>query len=41
MFLHSTARIADILNPGNLATIPQHIIMVRTFLVQEEEEEIN
>ena len=28
MFLHSTARSADILNPGNLAIIPQHINMV-------------
>ena len=33
MFLHSTARSADILNTGNLAIIPQHIIMVRLFLV--------
>ena len=35
MFLHSTARSADILNPGNLAIIPQHIIMVRLFLVHK------
>ena len=33
MFLHSTAGSADILNPGNLAIIPQHIKMVRVFLV--------
>ena len=35
MFLHSTGRIADILNPGNLAIIPQHINMVRLFLVHK------
>ena len=35
MFLHSTARSADILNPGNLAIIPQHINMVRLFLVHK------
>ena len=35
MFLHSTARSAHILNPGNLAIIPQHIKMVRLFLVQK------
>ena len=35
MFLHSTGRIADILNPGNLAIIPQHINMVRFFLVHK------
>ena len=33
MFLHSTARSADILNPGNLAIIPQHNNMVRIFSV--------
>ena len=31
MFLHSTARSADILNPVNLAIKRQHIIMVRLF----------
>ena len=31
--LHSTARSADILKPSNLAIIPQHITMVRLFLV--------
>ena len=31
-FLHSTARSADILNPGSSAIIPQHINMVRLFL---------
>ena len=35
MFLHSTARSANILNPGNLAIVPQHIIMVRLFLVHK------
>ena len=35
MFLHSTAGSADILNPGNLAIIPQHINMVRLFLVHK------
>ena len=35
MFLHSTAKSADILNPGNLAIIPQHINMVRLFLVHK------
>ena len=35
MFLHSTARSADILNPGSLAIIPQHIIMVRLILVHK------
>ena len=35
MFLHSTPRSADILNPGNLAITPQHIIMVRLFLVHK------
>ena len=35
MFLHSTAGSADILNPGNLAIIPQNIIMVRLFLVHK------
>ena len=35
MFLHSTARSADILNPGNLAVISQHINMVRLFFVQK------
>ena len=35
MFLHSTARSADILNPGNLAIIHQHIKMVRIFLVHK------
>ena len=35
MFLHSTARSADIMNPGNLAIIPQHIKMVRLFLVHK------
>ena len=35
MFLYSTARSADILNPGNLAIIPQHINMVRSFLVRK------
>ena len=33
MFLHSTARSADTLNPGNLAIIPQHNNMVRIFSV--------
>ena len=28
MFLHSTARSADILNPGNLAIIRQHIMLI-------------
>ena len=35
MFLHSTARSADILNPGNLAIIPQRMKMVRVFLVHK------
>ena len=35
MFLHSTARSADNLNPGNLAIIPQHINMVRLLLVHK------
>ena len=35
LFLHSTARSADILNPGNLAIIPQHINMVRILLVHK------
>ena len=35
MFLHSTARSADNLKPGNLAIIPQHINMVRLFLVHQ------
>ena len=35
MFLHSTARSADILNPGNLAIIPQKVNMVRLFLVHK------
>ena len=35
MFLHSTARSADILDPGNLAIIPQQIDMVRLFLVHK------
>ena len=35
MFLHSTARNADILIPGNLAIIPQQINMVRIFLVHK------
>ena len=35
MFLHSTARSADILNPGNLAIIPQQINMMRLFLVHK------
>ena len=35
MFLHSTARSTDILNPGSLAIIPQHITMVRLFLVHK------
>ena len=35
MFLHSTARSADILNPGNLAIIFQHIILERIFLVHK------
>ena len=35
MFPHSTARSADILNPSNLAIIPQHINMVRIFLVHK------
>ena len=35
MFLHSTARSADTLNPGNKAIIPQHINMVRFFLVDK------
>ena len=35
MFLHSTARSADIMNPANLAIIPQHNNMVRLFLVHK------
>ena len=35
LILHSTARGAGILNPGKLATIPQHIVMVRLFLVHK------
>ena len=35
LFLHSTARSANIPNPGNLAIIPQHISMVRLFLVHK------
>ena len=35
LFPHSTARSADFLNPGNLAIIPQHIKMVRLFLVHK------
>ena len=35
MFLLSTAKSADILNPGNLAIIPQHINMVRFFLIHK------
>ena len=35
MFLHSTARSADIQNTGNLAIIPQHKNMVRKFLVRK------
>ena len=35
IFLHSTARSADMLNPGNLAIIPQHINMMRLFLVHK------
>ena len=35
LFLHSTARSADLLNPGSLAFIPQHIVMVRIFLVHK------
>ena len=35
LFLHSTARSADILNPGNLAIIPQHNNLVRFFLVHK------
>ena len=35
MFLHSTARSAGILNPVNFAIIPQHINMVRLFLVHK------
>ena len=35
MFLHSTARSADILNPGNLAIIPQHNNILRLFLVHK------
>ena len=35
MFLHSTARSADNLHPGNLAIIPQHIIMVRLVLLHK------
>ena len=34
-FLHSTARSADILNPGNLALIPEYIILVTIFLVHK------
>ena len=35
MFLHSTAGSAHILNPGNLAIMPQHITMLRLFLVHK------
>ena len=35
MFLHSTARSADILSPGNSAIIPLHNNMVNLFLVQK------
>ena len=35
MFLHSTARSAENLNPVNLAIIPQHYNMVRLFLVHK------
>ena len=35
MFQHSTARSADILNPGSLAIIHQQIIIVRLFLVDK------
>ena len=35
MFLHPTAKSADILNPGNFAIISQHITMVRLFLVHK------
>ena len=35
MFLHSTARSAEVLNPGNLAIISQQIIIVRLFLVHK------
>ena len=34
MFLHPTARSEDILNPGNLAILPQHIIVVTFFGTQ-------
>ena len=33
--LHSTARTADILSPGNLAIIPHYITIVRFFLVHK------
>ena len=35
LFLHSTARRADILNRGTLAIIPEHYNMVRLFLVHK------
>ena len=35
MFLHSTARSADIINLGNLAIISQRINMVRILLVHK------
>ena len=35
MFLHTTARSADTLNPRNLAIIPQHVNLVRIFLVHK------
>ena len=35
IFLHSTARSADILNPGNLALIPEYVILVTIFLVHK------
>ena len=35
MFRHSTASTADILNPANLAIIPQHINMVKLILVHK------
>ena len=35
MYLHSTSRSANILIPGNLAIIQQHVNMVRLFLVRK------
>ena len=35
MFLHPTARSADFLNPGNLAIMTQHFVVVRLFLVHK------